>query len=187
MNTNKLVLGLFPGLFLGLFLGFGVIFSSTEPAYAAADGKCFSQIQLPQDKEELDLGDVEHAVNAHLLRLGVTGQTVKAHRLDDDIIVAEIRHRGNLLRQLKIDASNATIIERRNYGRPVGFEAPNYRRSLVRPDLFMSKVRYSRQLRRHMLGDGQEWAGWIGEQAGIPCLDDYRFGGPAIEEPGNLG
>ena len=167
----------------------GLVFSA-GPVSAAplqSNQSCSSQIQLPQAKEELELGDVKQAIKVHLLRIGATGRDVNVRWLDEEVIVADIVHRGRLLRKIKVDASNAAIVDRKNYGRPVGFETPQYRRALIRPDLFTRKVRYTRQLRRHMLGDGKTWAKWIKDGPGVPgafCFDDYRFGGPAMEEPG---
>jgi len=90
-----------------------------------------------------------------------------------------------LLRQIKVDAANAAIIERRNYGWAVGFEAPLVGVAETANDEFMQRVKYSRQLRRHMLGDGKAWANWLGNGAkSFSCRDDYRFGGPEMKEPG---
>ena len=90
-----------------------------------------------------------------------------------------------MLRQIKVGAANAAIIERRNYGRPVGFDAPVVRTAATKDDEFVQRVRYTRQLRRPMLGDGKAWTDWLGNGAqGFACWDDYRFGCPIMKELG---
>ncbi len=133
----------------------------------------------------MTLADVKHAVKIHLLRIGVENREAQVALAGEDVNLVSISHRGRLLRQIKVDAANAVIIERRNYGRPVGFDAPVVRTAATKDDEFVQRVRYTRQLRRHMLGDGKDWADWLGNGAqGFACWDDYRFGCPIMKELG---
>ncbi|MDP7601257.1 MAG: hypothetical protein QF605_07710, partial [Rhodospirillales bacterium] len=109
----------------------------------------------------MTLAGVKHAVKIHLLRIGVKNREVQVALADKDVIVVSISHRGRLLCQIKVDAVNAAIIERRNYGRPVGFDAPVVRAAATKDDEFVQRVRYTRQLRRPMLGDGKAWTDWL--------------------------
>ncbi len=182
MNIKNMAAGLVLGAGI---IGFGVNFASAAgQTHTLEEPSCNSQIQLPQNKEELSLTDVKRAVEIHLLRIGAKNREVQVELNEDDIITANITHRGRLLRQIKVDAANAAIIERRNYGRPVGFDAPVVRTSAIENDDFIQRVNYTRQLRRHMLGDGKAWANWLGNGPnGFACRDDYRFGGPEMKEP----
>ena len=183
MNKKISTFGLVIGLVIGLVVGLGMLAFSAVPAIAAQNSplhsgpNCSSLIQLPQDKEELDLADVKRAVESHLLRIGADNHSVWLSWLDDEVIAVDISHLGNLRRHIKVDAVNAEIIERSDYRQPVGFE--NVSETQIPP-----QVTYARQLRRHMLGDGKAWASWVAKGSGIACMDDYRFGGPSMPEPG---
>ncbi len=183
MNIKNVIAGLALGVGL---IGFGPTIATAEgPTPLRESQSCNSQIELPQNKEELTLNDVKRAVEIQLLRIGANERDVQVERTGEDFITAKITHRGRILRQLKVDAANAAIIERRNYGRAVGFDAPIMRVPAGEADEFMQRVRFSRQLRRHMLGDGKAWATWLGNEVrGFSCRDDYRFGGPEMKEPG---
>jgi hypothetical protein len=176
--------------FISVFLGFGLLMSAIQPVSAEVTSPlhtgqhCTSQIQLPQDKEDLELNDVKQAVVSHLLRIGAVKHEVLVSWIDEDTIAADIIHFGKLRRQIKVDAANATIIERMDYRKPVGFKKATLRTSLALNNSIVKKARYARQLRRHMLGDGKAWAEWVNADAkGISCRDDYRFGGPIMPEP----
>ncbi|MBT3915565.1 MAG: hypothetical protein HOF23_04275 [Rhodospirillaceae bacterium] len=183
MNVKNIAAGL--ALSAGL-IGFGANIATAEGLAPLPEAQsCGSQIQFPQNKEELTLADVKRAVEIQLQRIGAENRDVQVELSDEDIITANITHRGRLLRQIKVDAANAAIIERRNYGRPVGFDAPLVGVAGTANDEFMQRVKYTRQLRRHMLGDGKTWGDWLGNGAkGFSCRDDYRFGGPEMKEPG---
>lgn len=184
MTKNGLLAGIIVGLGIGGFIAPVAIAEIVSPLHSG--NNCTSQIQLPQDKEDLSLNDVKHAVKSHLLRIGAEKHEVRVSWYDEEIITVNISHNGHVLRRLKVDAANAEIVERKNYRRAVGFEAPQVALKVAHDNQFVQKVRYSRQLRRHMLGDGKSWASWIGaRKAGFSCLDDYRFGGPRMAEPGS--
>jgi len=177
---------------IAFFLGIALLFFAVQPALAEitsplhTERNCVSQIQLPQDKEDLELNDVKQAVVSHLLRIGAVKHDVLVSWIDEDTIAADVIHFGNLRRHIKIDAANATIIERMDYRKPVGFEKTTSRAALALDNSIVKQVRYARQLRRHMLGDGKPWGEWVNVGAkSINCLDDYRFGGPIMPEPGS--
>ena len=104
--------------FISVFLGFGLLLIATQQVSAEITSPlhtgqyCTSQIQLPQDKEDLELNDVKQAVVSHLLRIGAVKHDVLVSWIGEDIIAADIIYFGKLRRQIKVDAGNATIIER---------------------------------------------------------------------------
>ncbi len=177
-------------LFAALTVGLGWLALSVQPTVAETISplhvgpNCTSQIQLPQNKEELELGDVTRAIQNHLLRIGAKEHEVWVDWYADDVVEAEITLHGKLLRHIKVDVVNAEIIERMDYRKRVGFEKLNVAMAPAPESKFSQQMKYSRQLRRHMLGDGQTWAEWLGKNGRAPCLNDYRFGGPEMREPG---
>jgi hypothetical protein len=178
--------------FISVFLGFGLLLIATQQVSAEITSPlhtgqyCTSQIQLPQDKEDLELNDVKQAVVSHLLRIGAVKHDVLVSWIGEDIIAADIIYFGKLRRQIKVDAGNATIIERIDFRKPVGFEKTTPRAALTLDNSIVKQVRYTRQLRRHMLGDGKAWAKWVkAETKNKYCRNDYRFGGPIMPEPGS--
>jgi hypothetical protein len=189
MNKKISTFGLLAGLSVGLSmlaLGAMPVFAET-PSPLHSGPNCTSLILLPQNKEEIGLSDVKRAIKIHLLRIGAEKHDVKVSWYDDDIIAAEISYRGNLRRHIKIDAANAQIIERIEFRKPVGFRAlpeSQVKNASSSDHRFNPQVEYSRQLRRHMLGDGKAWATWVGKRKGSSCLNDYRFGGPSMPDPG---
>lgn len=108
MTKNTIAIGLTLGLTWSL-LTLGALPASAEKASPLHSGpNCLSQIQLPQDKEELGLSDVKHAVENHLLRIGAIGHDVWVSWFDEDedVIAVEISFDGNLRRQIKVDGKS---------------------------------------------------------------------------------
>jgi len=161
-----------------VLIGLGVIAAFVPAsAHAATAGVCSSDIQLPQNKEELSRFDVEHALRQLFARAGQTPAKIESRDAGEDIISAGVYlASGKLFWSVRIDSAEARVISSRYHLATVGFGAPkNYSGGAG----LRREISDTMRLRRHMLGDGKPWGDWV---AGIKstCADDYRNGVPEM-------
>lgn len=158
----------------------------TKPEAGGADfGPIPPRIDLPRGKEELSFDDIRHAVETHLITIGMLDLKVgKIEKTPDGIAIVHIVNgMDDPVGEFGVDVATAEIFPQSQLkvllGQAAldGCPAPQ---SAGLANGAHPADNYRAKLRAHMLGDGQAWAPWISGAAANGCQNDYRDGGPRI-------
>ena len=162
--------------FILLFGAASVSAAETRTVHRLA-AVCTTDIQFPQNKEELSRFDVEHALRQHFTRAGYPRARIESRHAGEDVIAASVYLKaGKLFWSVRVDAAEARIISSFYHLGPAGFGVSE---NASKGHGLKREISDTQRLRRHMMGDGQPWGDWV---AGIKatCAGDYRNGAPEI-------